>query len=148
MKEISFIMVLLCVFACSCPHSIKRGRLSTMDLLTRKDWYLTKGASSSAIIKEKYNKRTLESLVWLKDYKIKNSSSVMYYLSDSVETNFKFYKVGKNKNGNYIINKSGNVMEIVKLNYDTLIVKAVHLDTAVYIGTGPLLYVTKPPQKW
>lgn len=145
MKGIFLILVISCILACSSSRNIKK-ELSTMDMLIQKSWYLTKGTTSNTIIKDEYSKQNIKSLVWLKDYDIKNYDSTIYYLSDSIERSFKSSQVGQKEYGKYIISKSGKVMEIEKLNNDTLIIKAIHLDSAIYIGSGPLLYITRPPQ--
>ncbi len=152
MKGILLVLTLSCIFACSCPHYLKNNKVSTMDLLTRKSWYLTQGTSPNIIYKVTYNKQMTKSFLWFKNTNPKKypgverkfTGSVKYYLSDSIESIFKPDKVGKKKYGNYIIDENGSVTEIVKLNCDTLITIGIHLETAIYIGYGPLLYITKP----
>ncbi|MBD3588846.1 hypothetical protein [Bacteroides sp. GM023] len=152
MKGILLILMLSCIFACSCPCYLKKDKLSTMDLLTRKSWYLTKGTSPNIINKVVFNKQSTKTLLWFKNTnpqkyphaETKLTGSVMYYLSDSIERTFKLDRIGKKEYGNYIINENGSVIEIVKLNCDTLIIKTIYPDTAIYVGNGPLLYITKP----
>lgn len=147
MKGIFFILVISCILACSSARNIKK-ELSTMDMLIKKSWYLRTGTTSKTIIKDKYSKRTIKCLFWLKEkeHGVKNYGSAMYYLSDSIERSFKPSQVGQKEFGKYIINERGSVIEILKLNIDTLITQAVRLDSAIYIGVGPLLYTTTPPQ--
>lgn len=90
-------------------------------------------------------------LLWFKntspekypDAETKLVGSINYYLSDSIERKFKLNKVGQKEYGNYIISEDGSIVEIVKLNCDTLITKAIYPDTVIYIGGGLLLYVKK-----
>jgi len=152
MKGILLVLTLSCIFACSCPCYLKKDKISTMDLLTRKSWYLTKGTSPKTINKVTYNKQMAKTLLWFKNTNPKKypnaetklTGSVMYYLSDSIESTFELDKVGQKEYGNYIISENGSVTEIVKLNCDTLIIKAIYPDAAIYVGGGPLLYITKP----
>lgn len=143
MKALLFILFFALVCACSCPCYLKEGQMSTMDLLTRKTWYLA--GDYQIRIKCKYSKRTAKEQFKVKDGSARIVSSYEYFLSDSIEKTFKPDKVGKYENGSYIIGKK-MAAKILTLNCDTLITLAIHLDSMIYIGGNkPMLYVSKRP---
>lgn len=144
MKTLNFIVVgLLAGTVCLTAQTSK----STMDLLMQHKWTTVLDFGSGGKINDSFIFTTTEFIDKFYTDEDKSESELvsLYYLSDSVETLFDPGKVGKVKNGKYLIskNKRGVVfcLEITKLTETELVFSPV---TNKKNSPTPPVYIASP----
>lgn len=129
MKRINFIrilelFVLLLVAGEAVCYGQKEGEKSVMSLLQSSDWKMKLPTDKDYEVRMGFTKKEL--IDYLSYNEGETSVKKSYYLSDTMDENFQHDKVGKIKNGKYIISLPKDdisVYEIIELTPMTLKIK-------------------------
>lgn len=129
MKRINFIrilelLVVLLVIGGSVGYGQKEEEKSVMSLLQSSEWKMKLPADKDYEVRMGFTKKEL--IDYLSYSEGETSVKKSYYLSDTMDENFQHKKVGKIKNGKYIISlpkDDVSVYEIIELTPTTLKIK-------------------------